>query len=168
MPRRTKKNGPVVNDLRKDLTNLLANLSLIDGEIMLASLSSSFFSGSSNNGVLDDYLSLNSGADPNSNFQSVSQMLTKLESFDSLESGRKHLFKKKAKRKPKVEIEESNMDGYKISDSVIIYKDHITKLWHSVYERTAGCVSRVTKSCVWILLDFNGEVKQKASHMVSH
>ena len=43
MSRPTKKNGPVVNDLRNDLTNLLANLSLIDGDIPLASLSSSFY-----------------------------------------------------------------------------------------------------------------------------
>ena len=78
------------------------------------------------------------------------------------------MFKKKAKKKPKVEIEESNLDGYKIGDRVIIAKDRITKIRRTVYERKPGSVSKVTKSFVWILLDFNGEVRQKANHMVSH
>ena len=72
MSRQTKKNSPVVNDLRKDLTNLLVNLSLIDGDILLASLSSSVISGSSSKGGLENYLSVNSGADHSSNFQTVS------------------------------------------------------------------------------------------------
>ena len=87
--------------------------------------------------------------------------------FDSSESGRKYIFKKKAKKKPKVEIDESNLDRYKIGDRVVIRKDCITKLWHLVYKRKPGSVTRVIKSFVWILLDFNGEVRQKANHMVS-
>ena len=105
MSRQTKKNGHVVNDLHKDLSNLLANLSLIDGDILLAALSSSFLSGSNSKDGLDKYLSVNSGTDHSSNFQTISQILTEPESFteaeslDSSESGRKYLFKKKAKKR---------------------------------------------------------------------
>ena len=185
MSRPTKKNGPVVNDLRKDLTNLLANLSLIDGDIPLASLSSNFLSGSSRDGGLDEYLSVNSFADHSSNFQTVSQISTEPESynfqtvsqistepesFDSSE-GRKNMFRKKGKKPKKAKKEkaiESNLDGYTVGDRLIVRKDRITILRPSVYEKKAGKVCRVTKSFVWILLDFNGEVLQKANHMVSY
>ena len=168
MPRRTKKNGPVVNDLRKDLTNLLANLSLIDGDIPLASLSSTFVSGSSRKGGLDEYFSGNSGGDHSDHFQTVSQISTEPSSFDSSESGKKSIFRKKPVRVKKAKAIESNSDGYMVGDRVVVRKDRISKLRRSVYERKAGKVYRATKSFVWILLDFNGEVIQKSNHMVSY
>ena len=80
--------APAVNDLRKDLAKLLANLSLIDGDIPLTSLSSSNFSGWKSDG-LDEYLSAKSGPD------NVSQITTAPQSFDSPGSRRKPIFNKK-------------------------------------------------------------------------
>ena len=106
---------PVVNDLRKDLAKLLADLSLIDGDIPLTSLSSSNFSGRKSDG-LDEYLSAKSGPD------NVSQNTTAPQSFDSPVSRRKAIFNKKRSKK---RTEKNNLDGFKIRDRVVIRKDHI-------------------------------------------
>ena len=151
-------NVPVVNDLQKDLAKIFADLSLIDGDIPLTSLSSSNFSGRKSDG-LDEYLSAKSGPD------NVSQNTTAPQSFDSPVSRRKAIFNKKRSKK---RTEKNNLDGFKIGDRVVIWKDRIAKIRRTIYEGKSGSVTRATKLYVWVLLDFNGEVKQKANHMVSH
>ena len=162
---------PVVNNLRNDLSKLLSNLALIDGNIPLISSWSFIFSDNINDGGLDDYLFANSGAKKSSSgayhvsgLQSVSQITAKPDSFDSPESVIKSVFRK---RWSKVKKEELNLDGFKIGVRVIIQNDRIVKIRPSIDEGKSGNVSRFTKSCIWSLLDFNGEVRQKATQMVS-
>ena len=78
--------------------------------------------------------------------------------------GSLYLIKSDLKNKQK----KNNLDRFKIGDRVVIWKDRIGKIRRSIYEGKSGSVTRSTKLYVWILLDFNGEVKQKANRMVSH